>query len=232
MERLHWSDDGFEANGIHFDARPDWAFAEWSEAKRFALYKGRRQIEQFELLFQQFPRLVPRRVVELGIWEGGSVVFWQEWLRPEKHVAIDVLDRGDSPHFQRYIDERRLANKVVTYWGVSQAAREQLTAIVAAEFAGSAVDLIIDDASHDLAATRASFEVLFPLLGPGGLYIVEDWNWGLEPIRDAAAAEWAAHRQPPHELVLECAVQSGLSDSKYPITSVVVREHLAAIERR
>lgn len=47
---------------------------------------------------------------------------------------------------------------------------------MAAELAGQPLDLVIDDASHLLNETRASFETLFPLLGPGGLYVIEDWN--------------------------------------------------------
>jgi demethylmacrocin O-methyltransferase len=35
-------------------------------------------------------------------------------------------------------------------------------------------DLIIDDGSHRSEHVIASFEVLFPLLAPGGLYVIED----------------------------------------------------------
>lgn len=37
--------------------------------------------------------------------------------------------------------------------------------------------MVIDDASHTYELTRKSFEILFPLLKPGGLYIIEDWAW-------------------------------------------------------
>ena len=48
--------------------------------------------------------------------------------------------------------------------------------IVDEEFDGAPLDLVIDDASHRLEPTRASFDMLFPRLRPGGLYIIEDWN--------------------------------------------------------
>ena len=38
---------------------------------------------------------------------------------------------------------------------------------------------MLDDASHELDYTRASFNTLFPRLRSGGLYIIEDWSWGL-----------------------------------------------------
>jgi hypothetical protein len=39
------------------------------------------------------------------------------------------------------------------------------------------LDLIVDDASHTYEQTKASFEILFPLLQPGGIYLIEDWSW-------------------------------------------------------
>lgn len=42
---------------------------------------------------------------------------------------------------------------------------------------GEPIDIVIDDASHALALTRASFNLAFPYLKAGGLYIIEDWGW-------------------------------------------------------
>jgi hypothetical protein len=36
-------------------------------------------------------------------------------------------------------------------------------------------DLIVDDASHDGRLTAATFRLLWPLVAPGGFYVVEDW---------------------------------------------------------
>jgi hypothetical protein len=38
-------------------------------------------------------------------------------------------------------------------------------------------DIIIDDASHNYPLSLASFNGLFPLLRPGGVYVLEDWGW-------------------------------------------------------
>ncbi len=40
-------------------------------------------------------------------------------------------------------------------------------------------DLIIDDASHKGALTAATFTMLWPLVAPGGFYVIEDWFLGL-----------------------------------------------------
>ena len=39
--------------------------------------------------------------------------------------------------------------------------------------------LIVDDASHDGTLTRAALDLLWPLVAPGGFYVVEDWMTGL-----------------------------------------------------
>ena len=39
----------------------------------------------------------------------------------------------------------------------------------------------MDDASHTYEETKTSFEFLFPLLHPGGIYVIEDWSWAHHP---------------------------------------------------
>jgi len=51
-----------------------------------------------------------------------------------------------------------------------------LKQIVLGELADE-VDLVVDDACHAYEETKASFEFLFPLLQPGGIYLIEDWSW-------------------------------------------------------
>jgi hypothetical protein len=44
---------------------------------------------------------------------------------------------------------------------------------------GGPFGLIVDDASHEGEPTRASFDLLWPLVRPGGYYVVEDWTVAL-----------------------------------------------------
>jgi hypothetical protein len=60
---------------------------------------------------------------------------------------------------------------------VDQSDRSVVPRIIDEEFGSTPLDLVTDDASHLLDLTRASFEMLFPRLRPGGTYIIEDWNW-------------------------------------------------------
>ncbi len=155
----------------------------------FAFYKNRHLVDQYER-FWSATEFRPRRMLEIGIWDGGSTAFWYQHLRPERLVAIDLQDREDSAYFRRYVTAHGLEGRVLTRWRTDQADRAALQEIVDRDLGGE-IDLVIDDGSHLEAPTRASFEALFPLLPPGGLYIVEDWAWEHWPEFQSAAHAWA-----------------------------------------
>jgi hypothetical protein len=99
------------------------------------------------------------------------------WRNPRKSLPSNAI-QPELRHSTKYIESRSLQDTVKTYYAVDQADRPVLEHIIAAEFATMPLDLVIDDASHLLRETRASFNALFPRLRPGGVYVVEDWPWG------------------------------------------------------
>ena len=176
FDRLIWKKDRILFNDLVFrleDHKDDsWELGE--ECFRFT--KSRRMMNQYAAFWQSRTALRPRKILELGIFDGGSLAFWFEYFHPEKLVGIDLAQGTDSQHFQRYAVESGRAGRIKTYWGTDQVDRKRLREIVTQELGGS-LDLVIDDASHFYAQTKISFETLFPLLRPGGLYIIEDWSW-------------------------------------------------------
>jgi hypothetical protein len=70
---------------------------------------------------------------------------------------------------------------VKLHYGISQNHREPMEAAIRESFAPGELDLIIDDCSHLYQPTKNSFEVAFPYLKPGGLYVIEDWGWAHWP---------------------------------------------------
>jgi hypothetical protein len=90
-------------------------------------------------------------------------------------VAIDLQD--DAPELEAWLTEHDPERTVRTFYGVDQADRGALRAIVDEVFGDEPLDLVIDDASHLYDETRQSFNVLFPRLRVGGFYGVEDWSW-------------------------------------------------------
>jgi hypothetical protein len=118
-------------------------------------------------------------VLELGIYRGGSVVFWNLVLRPDCHVVIDRCAPPDS-RLDAFITRGRQHGRLRTAYGIDQGDVAQLASVLD-HFHGEPLDLVIDDASHHYAETRTSFEVVFPRLRPGGVYILEDWAWAHLP---------------------------------------------------
>ena len=60
----------------------------------FRFYKPRSMVDQYEQFLTQAGD-VPATVLELGIWDGGSVAFWCELLAPTHYLAVDKRERGD-----------------------------------------------------------------------------------------------------------------------------------------
>jgi hypothetical protein len=46
---------------------------------------------------------------------------------------------------------------------------------------GESFDLIIDDGGHTVKQQLVSFETLFPILNPGGMYVIEDLHTSYYP---------------------------------------------------
>jgi predicted O-methyltransferase YrrM len=151
----------------------DGAKREPSTSQRMVLVKTREMVEVFE---QRYAREASRNILEIGIFRGGSTALYQQLLQPEKLVAIDRTTEP-VPALEEFIERHGLADKVCLYYGVDQADHERVSSILDAEFGDDRLDLVIDDASHWYPETRATFEVAFPCLAPGGRYIIEDWDW-------------------------------------------------------
>jgi hypothetical protein len=179
--RLTWAvdDTSFELSGYRFLVQ-DLSTVVDDEAFRF--YKPRPMVDQYEQFLTQVP-FVPETVLELGIWDGGSVAFWTELLAPRRYLAVDKDTRGDSAYFRRYVTDNGLDDVIDCRWGVDQGDHDALWTLLA-DHDLPLVDLVIDDASHSYGPTLASFAGLFPRVRPGGFYIVEDWSWPYrEPYR-------------------------------------------------
>lgn len=173
---LKWLGDSrivFE-NGVALDlVAGDALHTSESTSECFVLGKGRSMVE---CLIERVGAEQPRRIVDLGIFKGGSVVLLNEVFQPEKLVAIELFDRYLDP-LRDYIANKTPEGRIKIYPGINQANQARLNAICDEEFGTEPIDLVIDDASHFLHETRESFRAIFPRLRKGGLYVIEDWGW-------------------------------------------------------
>jgi cephalosporin hydroxylase len=130
----------------------------------------------------------PRSILELGIFQGGSYVFLDKLFEPRRMSAVEIGSEPVAP-LLHYLS--RTENRFV-HFGTSQCDGEKLRQIVLDELADE-LDLVVDDASHTYEETKASFEFLFPLLSPGGVYVIEDWSWAHHPDYQSPDAPFSGH---------------------------------------
>jgi hypothetical protein len=200
---LNWtSDTEFSAGGINFVSTIDPAVFHTRESTEtdFLLVKDRGMID-CEIDAVEGAQV--RNIVDIGIWQGGSVVLLDLVFAPQKLVALEYSERP-LPPLDRYISSRGRAGAISVYKGMNQADSVRLRKIVADEFKGAPLDLVIDDASHFYEESRESFDVLFPHLRPGGKFIIEDWQWSAVP--KYADLEYFKGKPGLANLVLQCMV--------------------------
>lgn len=134
----------------------------------FYAHKGRpinkwtHYLELYDTYFARF-RNRPIKMLEIGVFEGGSLELWRKYLGHNAQIyGIDIdptcASKVDPPNQVRI---------------GSQDDPTFLTSVVA-EMGG--VDLILDDGSHRGHHIITSFRTLFPLLSDGGLYAIEDMH--------------------------------------------------------
>ena len=229
---LAWdeSDRSFALGGLRFvTVHGGGGFDDWTPGENCLLfYKTRALVEQY---LDWFATLADPphggNLVELGLYDGGSVPFWFEILQPDRHVGLDIRAPRTPKYLDRYLEHEQRRERVGLHWGTDQTDARRLQELCDGAFGDEPIDLVIDDASHLYEHTRRSFEILFPRLRPGrGLYIIEDWAWnhwrGIE-------GEWRG-RRPLGDLVTQLVEVAG-STSNHVVTGIHVCSGFAAIRR-
>ena len=219
FEKLVWQKDRMLLDDLVFRLEhyksDDWELG----ADCFIFYKIKLLVDQYARFWSRKRDFYPQNILELGIWDGGSIAFWFEYFQPKKHVGIDISQKQDSRYFQRYITSRGLENRIKSYCATDQGDSGRLRQIVNDEFSGP-LDLVIDDASHLYEPTKRSFETLFPLLRPGGLYVIEDWAWAYWKEFQAPDHPWATET-PLANLIFELIEATGTgrgSSNSHPLS--------------
>jgi cephalosporin hydroxylase len=172
MKPIEWKNQTeFSVDGVKFFCSLD-DYSRKTDNDRIIILKDRGSLESYR---QVLGNMRVRNLLEFGILEGGSAVLFTLLMELEKFVGIDIRDsaRGIEPFLARH----EVGKKIKFHFSVSQSDERPVRKLIKSEFAKSPIDLIIDDASHQYAHTKKTFEIAFPHLRPGGVYVIEDWGW-------------------------------------------------------
>ena len=208
-----------ELDGVTFklDQRPG-HLRDKSDKDAFVLVKTEKFLEYYDKLKE---RDAPKDIMEVGMFEGGSLVYLDKLFQPTKLVGLDLRREPIEP-LEAYREGR---DHIVTYYGRSQDQEPTLQA--ARENFPTGIDLVIDDASHLYAQTRATFEMLFPLVRKGGTYIIEDWAWSHTKPNQEKSAPW--YKYPAmSNLIFELTVLAGQYGV---IDSIEITRQLVAVTK-
>lgn len=162
----------------------------------------------------------PKNILEVGMFEGGSLVLFDKLYEPEKLVGVDI--RRPIEALERYREGRE---HIQPFYELSQD-DPKLADILGDEFPDG-IDLIVDDASHQYKLSRATFHLCFPLLKPGGLYVIEDWSWSHKPPHQAPTHPWSENPALTN-LILELVIN--MPDSRQ-MNRVTVNRDLVVVEK-
>lgn len=143
-------------------------------AQTFFMHRGRlvnkwiHYLDIYDKYFASY-RNTPVRMLEIGVFKGGSLDMWREYFGADASIfGIDVdpacaayatppnqirIGSQDDPHFLRSV-----VNEI------------------------GPLDIVLDDGSHIGRHQRISFDTLFPAVKEGGLYIIEDLHTSYWPV--------------------------------------------------
>lgn len=153
-------------------------------------------------------------ICELGVYHGGSLALWQKMF-PSYAVIVGVDVAHDAiwpPGTVKIVANQQ-----------DPTLPNQLLATLASEALGHiGFDLIIDDASHQGHETYKSFKHLWPLVVPGGYYVIEDWAVGFP--------QWT--RYDDSMLAMAMGLLNELSDPRGPVHFITYQYGLIVIRKK
>ena len=109
----------------------------------------------------------PRRhevenVMEIGVFEGGSMVLWERFFPKAKILGLDV----SLKHLKHTVDESRSSFLVANAYCAETLSKLQELGVLQ--------DVIIDDGPHTLQSMLYVVSNFTQLLKPGGTLVIED----------------------------------------------------------
>ena len=181
-----------------------------SHSEGLGLWKWRHYFEIYHRHLQRF-RGRPVRMVEVGVFGGGSLGMWREYFGPGAHIyGIDIDETC-----------RELAGPGVEIFIGDQSDPAFWRSFLAS---GPEIDVVLDDGGHTPEQQMVTLECLLPAIRPGGVYLCEDINGGWQPFHafvDGLTHPLSAVGHSREELPRSPFQQQVASVHRYPLVTVI-----------
>jgi hypothetical protein len=106
-------------------------------------------------------------IMEIGVYKGWSMRMWKDYFTNAKVIGIDNLQ--EIPVLQAMEEMKKEGFQFF----VGDQADPTFLCSVAAQI-GHQLDIIVDDGGHKMSQQLVSFLNLWPVIRPGGAYVIED----------------------------------------------------------
>ncbi len=180
------------------------------------IYKGRHYFDVYVRHLEGFVGREPV-VVEIGVYSGGSLGMWKSYFG--EHATIHGVDIEEACRVYETEDIHIHIGDQADR-GFWSRFKQKVPVI----------DVLIDDGGHHPNEMRVTFEELFPILRPGGVYICEDiinGNEFLAYLGGLAEHLTTYETAPPSEP----GVASAASSFQQAVRSIHLYPFVAVIER-
>lgn len=116
--------------------------------------------------------LAPQRVVEIGIYRGGTLYCWTRLATDNAHIiGIDYhIHRWREPLMRAYAR----AQQTVEIWNFTSSYAPETAEKVKQAFGGKSIDFAFIDGDHTYEGVKADFDMYKPLMRSGGLMAFHD----------------------------------------------------------
>ena len=133
---------------------------QFTENTEKLIYKWKHYFEIYDRHFSRF-RGTDVHVVELGVYQGGSLQMWKQYFGPNAKIfGIDI-----NPHCKKLEEEQ-----IKIFIG-DQEDRKFLKSLTEKI---PRIDILIDDGGHTMKQQINTYEELFPYIDKNGVYLCED----------------------------------------------------------
>jgi hypothetical protein len=159
---------------------------------------GHDYLRHYDRLFDKM-RDMPITLMEIGVDRGGSLQTWTQYFPQATIVGVDI-----NPACSRFAEGRCIVE-------IGSQADPTFLRYIAEKWRPS---IVIDDGSHQADHIILTFSTIYPLLRPGGIYVIEDVSMH---TREGGLSHLGSAENFPHQLLLKLANAISVPGDDVPV---------------